>query len=1311
MNKKTKVILLFLFFAVNVFNSVAQIDTSFWFAAPWSTPDHTERHNIVVHISTFASPTTTVHLRQPAASLPNRYDTTIVIPANSNFDYIFWRDKLAAGPPSTLTPNIGFDSLEVKPANTVVPYGLYISSSASITVVYDVICQPPGYNNPETFSMKGQNGLGTEFVCPQQTLYRNRTLGDRSNTPVGVMQPKQQIVIVATQSNTVVWITPRCNVVGHPANITYSVMLPSAGSCYNIENIVQNTYVQGNNLSGSIVVSDKPIAVTVADDSVNSIFSSPAAPGVTQRNGMGCYDLIGDQIVPVDIVGKDYIINRGQLYSEGQLGANHPGMKESAFIVATENFTQLTINNGTQTLTALLNKGDTYVDTLFQPMTYVHASKNVYVYHVSGIGCELGSAILPPLSCAGSKLVAFSRNTPQRFALNILCKNGSQNTFTLNASTTSITPANFTVVPGTATLAGGPFWGAQVNFNSTAVLPIGSYTIGNNADEFALGVFDGDFTSGGLFHYMSSFLKKTIVQTSTLSPICVGQNTVVSLTGTVSGGAISGIWTTNGSGNFGPYTSSTNIVSTTYSFSVADTTLLSSNSQLKFYLTSIGDCKPIKDSVILPINQRPTVTVGNGTVMCKNNVFPVSLSGVITDAISGIWSGGNGGIFGPPGPISTYTPSQADLATNTITLSLTSQGPQAGCIDAVKSITVGFINPPIINVGTTPVVCTNTQSFVLNGVIGGVTNSGIWTTNGTGLFFPNNASPTATYQLSASDLTQSQITLTLTSTNNGLCASENGTMEINIIPKPIVNAPADFTVCASAGAITLTGSVLGSATSGSWTTVGGTGSFTQTPPTSAYYNLSQNDTLGTSINFVLNSYGGNCPSETDTVMIEILKRPVIIVNPGIAGYCENAPIALTGTVSGYTNLGIWSSSGGGIFTPTNTALNGQYIPTASDIANGSIVLTLTTLNPFQNCGSNKSFTALFVKAPEAIFYPSNSRCLGSPIVFSNGSLSNGTSDLNYSWDFGDQSPGGSTTREPIYTYTNTGLYVITLTVSGASSYGVRCPDTASKSVLIKALPIAEFSITSACQNLPTKFTNLSFTPPLTEAIYRWEWSFGDGTTTLTSLPTTTVVHTYTSSISYNAILTVTTIAGCVSDPRIKPINILPEPEAEFGMTNNPSVVEEPVYFSDFTTPIGNITSWFWEFGDGSFATGEAPVHNFQQAGVYNVTLTVIDEAGCRDTLSKLIEISLLPQVPTGFTPNNDGHNDLLIVKGGPFVDMTFRVYNNWGELLFETRDQSIGWDGKKDGVDQPVGVYIWTLIVDMYNNRQVKKNGDVTLIR
>lgn len=1344
MSKFCNIFILFVVFTAKTTVSVAQIDTSFWFAAPWSTPDHTERHNIVVHISTFSTPATTVHLRQPAAIAPNKYDTTFVIGPNQTFDYIFWRDKLAAGPPSTLTPNAAFDSLEVKPANTVVPYGLYISSSANITVVYDVICQPPGYNNPETFSLMGQNGLGKEFVCPQQTLYRNRTLSDRANTPPGVMQPKQQIVIVASQPNTVVWITPKCDVVGHIANVTYSVLLPNAGSCYNIENLVQDTYLPGKNLSGTIVVADKPIAVTVADDSINSIFSNPAEPGVPLYNGMGCYDLIGDQIVPVDVVGKDYIINRGLLYKVNEIASGNPGMKESAFIVATENFTQLTINaNGVPTFT-YLNKGDTYVDTLISPLTYVHADKNVYVYHVSGIGCELGSAILPPLTCAGSKLVAFSRNTPQRFALNVLCKNGSQSTFTLNGSTSLVPASSFVIVPGTSTLPGGPFWGAQINLNSTSVLPIGSYTIGNNTDEFALGVFDGDYTSGGLFHYMSAFLRKTTVTTQTLAPICAGQAGTVALTGTISGADITGYWSTsytNGTvtisgGATGAipsttaYASSVNTISTIYTVSVNDTTFAAPSKTITLYLSSLGSCRSVTDSVKLVINQRPKVQVSSGTIMCKNNIIPVALSGTVTNAVSGAWGGGNGGIFGAPGLVTTYTPSQADMAANTITLSLTSQAPLQGCPNTVQTLTVGFINPPVVSiVPNNAVVCTNSRTLALNGSISGVVNTGIWL-GGTGAYTLTNTSPTATYILSPNDLNQSSITLTLSSASNSICASESATMLINVISKPVLTLPSNFTVCAGSATVALSGTVSGSSTQGLWSSGGAHGAFSsqqaQASPVNTTYSLSALDV--SPLYFVLESAAGICPVEKDSIQVAILAAPEVKVNESFTPVCRNAQIALTGTVTGYTNTGEWSTSSNtsnpGTFIPGPNFLNGFYVPSETDIQNGFVILTLTSTKNQQCPASSAAFTASFVPSPKARFTISPKRCLNSPVLFQDASLTNGTASLKWNWDFGDNNlTGGSSTQNPIKTYTVAQQYVVTLTVTGASHLNVSCPDVWDTVIRIKPLPIADFKVSAACQDFPVVFTNRSIAPPGSDPIVSWKWEFGDSIQynvppLLTGLPTTTVSHAYATPERFSAFLTVTATPvgvspslGCVSDPHREYVDVFSKPKAEFGLTNNPSVVQEPVYFSDFTTPVGNIAQWFWEFGDDGASTEQAPVHTYQKAGIFSIKLTVIDFAGCRDTLRKDIDVTLLPQLPGGFTPNGDGTNDLLFVKGGPFEKMLFRVYNSWGELVWETTDQSQGWDGRKNGVDQPVGVYVWTLVVDMYNNRQVKKNGDVTLIR
>jgi len=1276
MKRKNKFLAILTFFLLG--SSVAQIDTAFWFAAPWVTPDHANRRPIKLHISTFAAPSTTVRVRQPAAIAPNKYDTTFSIPANSNFDYTFWRDC------NVSLTNRAYDSLETRPADVVVPYGLYISTTSNVSVVYDVITTG---NNPETFSLKGQNGLGNEFFCPAQTTWSNQTKTDFAGTPPGVNQPIQQINIVASQANTIIWITPRCNVVGHPANITYSVVLNNPGDAYTVENMVQNTQVPGNNLSGTIVVSNKPVSVTVADDSVRT-------------PGGGCHDLIGDQIVPVDIVGKNYIVNKGAMFVASL---------EGIYVVATQNFTSVKITDAIVTNT-ILNAGQTFYYNITQNLTFVEADKNVYLWQATGIGCEAGAAILPPLNCAGDSLVGFSRNTSQQFNLNILCKNGTQTTFTMNGNVGLIPASAFTVVPGT----GGLYVGAQIPYSIVQV-PIGSYTVGNNSNGnvFALGIFDGGPGTGGLFHYMSSFLRKTTVNTASISPVCAGITNTVALTGTISGAALTGTWGVGGGtisptgGTISPnYSSTLGVVSTIYTlspFEASTTTTLS----ITFSLTSIG-CSPKTQTVSMIINPQPIVSVGGGTTMCKNNVTPVSLTGTVVNAVGGgAWSGGNGGSFGVPGPNTTYTPSLADLAANTITLTLTSSGPFQGCLNTANSITVSFSNPPVVNPGPSAVVCTNSQSFALNGSVSGFSNTGIWNTTGSGTFIPGSASPSATYILSVSDLTLSTIVFTLTSTNNGICSAVSNTMQVNIIAAPLVVAQADGTVCSSIGVLSLNGSVSGAATTGVWTTTNGSGAFTQVPPSNATYTLSVSETLNdTVLVFVLGSTGGICPSATDTLKISVVKPPTVMVNANNQTVCKNAPIQLTGTVSGFVNTGNWSATGTGTFTPNNQALGGQYFPSPGDVSAGSVTLILTANTP--SCGASASFTAIFIESPTAVFnFPASGKCVGNSIAFSDGSLPNGSPSLSYNWNFGE-TPGSITTAtNPIYTYTNTGSYVITLTVTGSNA----CMDTISRRVNIAPLPISSFSVTSACQGINSLFLDQSQSLAGGGYITSWTWQWGDAQPlTITGIPTTTVSHVYTLPNQYVAALTVSTNLGCTHSSTLG-VNVTQKPDAEFGMTNNPTVAQEPVYFSDFSTPPTGIFSWYWQFGDEGSSTATSPTHNYQNAGIYIIKLTVVDVNGCSDTVSKSIEVNLLPQVPTAFTPNNDNNNDLLFVKGGPFEKMRFRVYDNWGELLFETTDQTIGWDGRKQGIDQPVGVYVWTLEVDMYNNRQVKKNGDVTLMR
>lgn len=1295
MRNKLAILLLLSIFKVTP--SFSQIDTAFWFAAPWVTPDHAARHPIVMRIATFAAPTTTVRLRQPAMPTSfHKYDTTFVMTANSVVNVRFWKDA-----PATLG-NRGWDSLEVRPADQVVPYGLYISTSDNVSVVYDVITTG---NNPETMSLKGQNGLGTEFVCPHQTQWFNQFKTDFASTPPGVNQPKQQINIVGTKANTVVWITPKCAIVGHAANVTYSIMLANPGDAYTLENTTQSTNVAGNNLSGTIISSDKPIAVTVADDSVRN----PSG---------GCHDLIGDQIVPVDIVGKDYIMNKGNM---------NAGALEGGYIVGTENFTSVQITNALSAVTnTIINKGETFFYSVQTPMTYVQSNKPVYCYQTDGIGCEGGSAILPPLSCAGSSLVAFARNQPNQFFLNILCKTGAQNSFTINGSTVLIPGSAFTVVPGT----GGLYQAAQIPF-SLAQIPIGSYTVGNNTppplDNFALGIFDGSAGGGMNFYYMSSFIRRVDISTNSMTPVCAVPGATCLLTGTISGGAITGTWAASGSGTIDPvYTSTLNTVSTIYTLSPAD--LLATS--LTFTLGSTGNCVPKTITVSVNINKPPTV-VGTVTapVQCKNAaVTTLTLQGAITNAAGGLWTGGNGGSYGVPGANTTYTPSLTDIASGLITFSLSSQGPLPGCVNVGATYTAAFIDPPTITMATSTVACTNSQSVAVQATVSPVSSSLIWVPV-QGYYSPSYSLANTAYFFGGTDLQQSSVTLTLTASNTDTnssitCSATPKTIVVNIVPQPSISLSTSSVVCALAGTLNLNGTISGGGASAlTWSTSNGTGAFVPAIPaslTNTNYVLGANDTIvGVStLTFIASSSGGFCPTVSNTITVDITKVPLITVNQNTAA-CQFAAITLSGSVSGYTNTGYWysgGSAGNSAYTPSNPAnggffpsykaMGGQYFPSQSDINAGYVVLTLyNDTVPGIDCSGYKSFTVTFVPSPLADFSFGTKRCVGDPVTFVNTSNLNGTTLNSAFWDF-DNGFTSISTGSTISTYTAPGIYHITFSVSGTNSLNIVCADTVGKDISVNPLPFPDFTVQNACVGVTVVISNQSL-----PANGQFTWFFGSSATPSVSTAQTPQNVSFgqagTQSIDLIEMVAAT---QCTATVR-KNVNVNPLPDANFGMTNNPTVAQEPVYYSDFSVPQSTANTYYWNFGDEDFSTDQNPTHYYQNGGIFYVTMTVRDALGCTDTVTKRIEVNLIPQVPTGFTPNGDGHNDLLFVKGGPFKAMKFRVYNNWGEKIFETEDQLKGWDGTKDGKDQPVGVYVWTLEVDLYNNRTVRKNGDVTLMR
>lgn len=1224
----------------------AQIDSIFYFAAPWVTPDHDNNVQMAMRFSSFNNPTT-VRVQQPLQTL----DTTFIIPPNSLFSLSL--DSLV-------------NEVESKPADTDIGTGFEITSDELITVVYDFISDtvsisPGSPNNPETYSLKGQNGLGKEFVVPFQTLWDNRQLNNDRNNDGDVTQPKQYFSVVATEDNTTIYITPRCNVIGgHPANVTYSVVLPFKGSVYTCENAVLTTSsVPGSSLAGTVVVSDKDVAITMNDDSVN-----PAGGG-------GCFDLMGDQIVPVDVIGTDYIVNKGFL---------NAGSDESLFLVATENFTTFTIQDGVNIETASINQGDTYQFSITEQLTFATADKPVYLLHMSGYGCELGEAILPPLNCSGSDQVTFTRNNDQQFLLNILTPTGSEGDFTLNGSTTLVESTDFSPVPGT----GGAWMGAQIDFPETDIPSNSSNLIENSSEFFSLGVINGGPGTGCLYHYMSSFVRKVIVETMNDTTYCSGVDTV-GLSGTVKGGAVTGIWTTINGG--GTIENPTNLT-TEYMQVPADYAL----GTVSFVLTSTGNCLPTSDTLRIDFVQSPEVEAGTGTTQCDNNLSPVNIIGNVLFAAAGNWSGGAGSFANSGSSNTMYTPTQTEVDNGSVMLYYSSVGSFTSCPDVSDSVEILFVDAPFVSAGPDLSICSSQDSVQLNGVVSGYTTEGIWsTTDGTGAFGPSELDLNSSYFFSQVDTTLNEITLVLTSTNNGICLEEQDSITIQIVDRPNVHISAADSVCSDITTINLAGSVTSGF--GSLWTSSGNGTINNPTATSTDYNVSIIDTVNGFIDVILSSTGF-CPSETDSIRIHFVDAPRAEAGADIQ-LCENENIQLNAQVTGEYSSLLWTTTGSGTFI-SNTQANTVYQPSSLDVAQAGVDLVITVQNSF-GCPPHRDTMEIdFLPSPSASFDFTNV-CQNTLLPFSDNSTFPEGTISNWEWQFGDNTT--SSVQNPSHLYSIAGIFEPMLIVTGSNG----CSDSLAQTVEIYPEPQPFFNFTNPCEGQEFNVTDASFIS--TGNIVSWSYDFA-GQETINEQNTS-----YTFIVPGQIPITLTTVsaAGCSADTTLL-VDVFDSPDVDFNINPNPALLEQQITFDDASTGSG-LDSWIWNFGDGEVAAGENTTHSYSEYGNFPVTLSVSDTNGCTGISEKTLVIALKPVLPSGFSPNGDSENDIFIIRGGPFASVQFNVYDNWGELVFSTTDANEGWDGTYKGAPAALGVYTWTFVVEMLNGQIIKESGDVTLIR
>ena len=258
-------------------------------------------------------------------------------------------------------------------------------------------------------------------------------------------------------------------------------------------------------------------------------------------------------------------------------------------------------------------------------------------------------------------------------------------------------------------------------------------------------------------------------------------------------------------------------------------------------------------------------------------------------------------------------------------------------------------------------------------------------------------------------------------------------------------------------------------------------------------------------------------------------------------------------------------------------------------------------------------------------------------------LSSGTPE-SWSWEFGDG--GTSTEQNPLHTYTTVGNYTVNLTVQNNCG-----TNTTSGTIVALCLePVADFSANRTSGKVPL---SVQFTDSSQNNVTSWSWQFGDGGTSTKQNP----VHTYTAPGTYTVNLTV--MNNCGSGTASKPMYITAEPcplpVADFSANRTSGKVPLSVQFTDSSQ--NNVTSWSWQFGDGTTSIEQNPVHTYTVAGDYTVNLTVTNECGC-DSASKQEFITAEPCPPpvADFSANRTSGKAPLSVQ---FTDLSTNDPDTW----------------------------------------------------
>jgi len=314
-------------------------------------------------------------------------------------------------------------------------------------------------------------------------------------------------------------------------------------------------------------------------------------------------------------------------------------------------------------------------------------------------------------------------------------------------------------------------------------------------------------------------------------------------------------------------------------------------------------------------------------------------------------------------------------------------------------------------------------------------------------------------------------------------------------------------------------------------------------------------------------------------------------------------------------------------------------------------------------------------------------CLGESVVFTGGGAD------AYVWD------GGMTDGTP---FTPSDLGTFTYTVIGTTAAG--CAGEAEVTItVIDCEPVfANFEFdNNLCVGDCITLTDLSEGP-----VVSYDWTFGGAADPDTSTePSPTVCFTTVGTFTIS--LTVTSESGLTSSVsttltvnEIPNITVYNDTIIDIGSEATLIVV----------APSSGTFTWIPEDGLS------CPDCEVTQASPQNTTtyqVYYIDENGCSDQDSVKVWINYAQGigVPSGFSPNGDGENDILFVKGFGIEALNFSIFNRYGELVFQSDNQNLGWDGTFKNRDENPGVFTWVVNYTLQDGSYGTLKGNTTLVR